>query len=67
MEANAETPPDEPAETLVWLATAAEGGRDSGRYFHAMAEQAPAPQALDDMAAARLWTETERILAAVGA
>ncbi len=66
MDTNAETPPDEPAETLVWLATDAEGGRDGGRYFHAMAEETPAPQALDDEAAARLWSETESLLADIG-
>jgi NAD(P)-dependent dehydrogenase (short-subunit alcohol dehydrogenase family) len=65
MAANADTQPDEAAETIVWLATGPEGGRDGGRYFHAMAEAAPAPQALDDAAAARLWAETERILARI--
>ncbi len=29
--------PDQPAETLGWLATASEGGRDPGRYFYTMA------------------------------
>ena len=66
MEANADTPPEEPAETLVWLATEPEGGRDGGRYFHAMAEETPASQALDDEAAKRLWNETEKLLAKHG-
>ena len=26
--------PDQPAETLVWLATDPEGARDPGGYFH---------------------------------
>lgn len=58
--------PDQPARTLVWMATDAEAGREGGRYFHECAAIAPAPQALDDAAAARLWTETEAILAGLG-
>jgi NAD(P)-dependent dehydrogenase (short-subunit alcohol dehydrogenase family) len=63
MGAMAMTSPDEPARTLVWLATAAETGRDPGRYFHDMQEVAAAPQALDDAAARRLWDASEEILA----
>jgi NAD(P)-dependent dehydrogenase (short-subunit alcohol dehydrogenase family) len=63
MAANASMPPDEPARTLVWLATAPEAGRDGGRYFHDLHEVAAAPQALDDDAAARLWRESEALLA----
>ncbi|MFB4301717.1 SDR family NAD(P)-dependent oxidoreductase [Actinomadura sp. NTSP31] len=59
-------PPDEPAETLVWLAADPEGGRDGGRYFHGKAEETPAEAARDDAAAARLWTESERLLAGLG-
>jgi NAD(P)-dependent dehydrogenase (short-subunit alcohol dehydrogenase family) len=58
--------PDEPAETLVWLATDDEGGRDSGRYFHRQAEETPADAAHDQAAAVRLWTETEALLAKLG-
>ncbi|MEE4450392.1 SDR family NAD(P)-dependent oxidoreductase [Novosphingobium resinovorum] len=54
--------PEQPARTIVWLATAAEGGADGGRYFHDLAEIPAAPQARDDAAAARLWRESERIL-----
>jgi NAD(P)-dependent dehydrogenase (short-subunit alcohol dehydrogenase family) len=54
--------PDEPARTLVWLATADEAGRDAGRYFHDMQDVAPASQALDDEAARRLWQESEIML-----
>jgi NAD(P)-dependent dehydrogenase (short-subunit alcohol dehydrogenase family) len=67
MAANADTQPDEPARTLVWLATDPEGGRDGGRYFHALAEVEAAPQARDDNAAARLWIETEAVLAKIEA
>ncbi|MFC5750838.1 SDR family NAD(P)-dependent oxidoreductase [Actinomadura rugatobispora] len=58
--------PDEPAETLVWLATEPEGGRDGGRYFHRKAEEAPSELARDDAAAARLWSESEKLLAELG-
>jgi NAD(P)-dependent dehydrogenase (short-subunit alcohol dehydrogenase family) len=58
--------PDQPAKTLVWMATAPEAGRDGGRYFHDMAEVAPAPQALDDDAARRLWEASEAMLAKIG-
>lgn len=55
-------PPDEPAETLVWLATDSGAGRAGGRYFHRKAEETPADAALDDDAAARLWKESELLL-----
>ena len=58
--------PDEPAETLAWLATEPEGGRDSGRYFYRKAEETPAEAAQDDAAAARLWQESEALLAKLG-
>jgi NAD(P)-dependent dehydrogenase (short-subunit alcohol dehydrogenase family) len=58
--------PEEPAKTLVWLATAEEAGRDGGRYFHDLREVAAAPQALDAGAAERLWAESEALLARVG-
>lgn len=55
--------PDEPAETLLWLATAPEVGEDSGRYFHRCEEVLAAPQSLDESAARRLWEESEKLLA----
>ncbi|MQY21531.1 SDR family NAD(P)-dependent oxidoreductase [Nocardia macrotermitis] len=58
--------PDEPARTLVWLATSDEGGRAGGRYFHNEAEETPAALAQDDAAAARLWIESEKVLAGLG-
>ena len=58
--------PDEPAETLAWLATDPEGGRDSGRYFYRKAEETPAGAAQDAAAAARLWRETEALLGNLG-
>lgn len=58
--------PDHAAKTLVWLATAPEVGTDGGRYFHDLQEVPAAPQALDDAAAARLWAESEAVLARIG-
>jgi len=58
--------PDEPAETLVWLATDPEGGRAAGRYFHRKAEETPAPAAQDDGGATRLWSDSEKLLAELG-
>jgi NAD(P)-dependent dehydrogenase (short-subunit alcohol dehydrogenase family) len=58
--------PEEPAETLAWLATDPEGGRDSGRYFYLKAVETPTDAAQDQAAAARLWTETEALLNKLG-
>ena len=66
MEAASTIHPDEAARTLVWLATDAEGGRAAGRYFHELQEVTPAPQALDDDAARKLWTASERLLESIG-
>jgi NAD(P)-dependent dehydrogenase (short-subunit alcohol dehydrogenase family) len=65
--ASADTvPPDEPAETLTWLATEPEGGHPGGRYFYRKAEETPAAAAQDDAAAGRLWAESEELLAKLG-
>jgi NAD(P)-dependent dehydrogenase (short-subunit alcohol dehydrogenase family) len=58
---------DEPARTLVWMATAPECGAPGGRYFYDLEEIEPGPQALDGTAARQLWEESERLLAAVPA
>lgn len=55
--------PGQAAETLVWLATDPEGGRESGRYFYNRAEETPSLGAQDDVAAERLWLESEQLLA----
>ncbi len=58
--------PDWPARTLFWMATAPATGLPGGRYFHDMTE-APSSAASQDMAsAARLWDESEAILARLG-
>lgn len=66
MDSNPTESPEIPAQTLVWLATEPEGGRDGGRYFHAMQEVPAASQALDEEAARRLWQESERLLSRLG-
>ena len=58
--------PDEPAETMVWLATDPAGGHNPGRYFYRKAEEVPGDAALDDAAAARLWSESEALLKSLG-
>jgi NAD(P)-dependent dehydrogenase (short-subunit alcohol dehydrogenase family) len=58
--------PDEPAETLTWLATAPEGGHPGGRYFYQKAEETPSAAAQDDVAAGRLWADSETLLAKLG-
>ena len=58
--------PDEPAETLTWLATEPEGGRHGGRYFYQKAEETPSAAAQDDAAAGKLWEESEALLAKLG-
>jgi NAD(P)-dependent dehydrogenase (short-subunit alcohol dehydrogenase family) len=66
MAAADKVPPEEPAETLVWLATDPEGGREAGRYFYRKAEETPSEAAQDNAAAARLWAETENLLGKLG-
>lgn len=59
-------PPDEPAETLTWLAAEPAGGHPGGRFFYQKAEETPSAAARDDAAAGRLWSETEALLAKLG-
>jgi NAD(P)-dependent dehydrogenase (short-subunit alcohol dehydrogenase family) len=58
--------PESAADTLVWLATALEVGRVTGGYFHKRAQLNPAPAGSDDEAAARLWAESEALVARAG-
>ena len=55
--------PEAAAATLVWLATAREAGEITGRYYHQGVERDPAPAAMDDAAAARLWELSEALVA----
>jgi hypothetical protein len=43
-----------------------QAGEGSGRYFHNREALSPSPAALDDIAAARLWRESEALLARMG-
>ncbi len=58
--------PAQAARTTVWLATAPEAGEGSGRYFYNCEALSPSTAALDDAAAARLWSESELLLARLG-
>jgi NAD(P)-dependent dehydrogenase (short-subunit alcohol dehydrogenase family) len=58
--------PEEGADTLVWLATSAEGGQSSGGYFHQRKPRAANPFAEDDAAVERLWAESEKLLTQAG-
>lgn len=49
------------AETIVHLASSEQVGGASGDYFYQCRRETPAPQALDEEAARRLWTESERL------
>ena len=66
METLQSVPPEAGADTLVWLATAPEAGGLTGGYFHKREALSPAPAALDDGAAARLWRESEALVARAG-
>jgi NAD(P)-dependent dehydrogenase (short-subunit alcohol dehydrogenase family) len=53
--------PEQGAETLVWLATSAEGGRPGGLYYEKQQAVEPAPAARDARLAARLWEASEEL------
>jgi NAD(P)-dependent dehydrogenase (short-subunit alcohol dehydrogenase family) len=59
-------PPEEAAQPLVWLATSDEAGQSSGLYWNRGVSEAPNPIALDDAACARLWAESEKLVAKAG-
>jgi NAD(P)-dependent dehydrogenase (short-subunit alcohol dehydrogenase family) len=58
--------PEAGADTLVWLAAAPAAGSVTGGYFHKREALSPAPAALNDAAAARLWKESEALVARSG-
>ena len=49
------------ADTLVWLATAAQPGEASGQYYHNRAAVPASAAAGDTQAAERLWRESEKL------
>ncbi|MET0269392.1 MAG: SDR family NAD(P)-dependent oxidoreductase [Sphingomonas sp.] len=55
--------PQAVGDDLVWTATDPAAGAPGGRLFLHRAETAPAPRGQDDAAAARLWRESERLVA----
>lgn len=55
---------EEGARTTLFLAGSPQVAGVSGRYFVKAQEAAPAPQALDDAAAARLWQLSEELVKA---
>ena len=59
--------PRDGADTLIWLALAAEPGTTTGGYFHQRAPMAVSKVAEDDQAARRLWTESEALVARAAA
>jgi len=59
-------PPEVGADTLLWLATAPETGKVSGSYFFKREALSPSAAALDDAAAARLWKESDALVARAG-
>ena len=50
------------AETLVWLATDAEGGAPTGAYYVDRRSRAPSAQARDAAAASRLWAASAALV-----
>ena len=52
---------EEGADTLIWLATAAEGGRDSGGYWYQRKPRAANPLVNDDAVVDRFWKESEKL------
>ena len=56
-------PPEVAADTLVWLASDEEPGKSTGGYFFERKPEAVSPLAEDDEAAARLWLESEKLVA----
>jgi NAD(P)-dependent dehydrogenase (short-subunit alcohol dehydrogenase family) len=53
--------PEEGAETIVYLASAAEAAKASGQYFNRCQAVTPSKEAQDQAVAMRLWEESERL------
>ncbi len=58
--------PEDAAKPLVWLATSQQVGQQSGLYWNRTVVEDPNPLALDDSICARLWQESETLLAKAG-
>src|SRR5262249_5535817 len=59
--------PREAADTLIWLATAAEPGLSNGGYFHQRTPAEVSALGQDEQSAERLWRESEALVARAGA
>jgi len=57
----------EGADTLIWLATAAEPGRSSGGYWEKRQPRQPNPLADDPAVVERFWQESKKLVASAGA
>jgi len=55
--------PADGADTLIWLATAEEPGRSSGGYWYLRQPRTPNPLIDDDAYIARMWEESEKLVA----
>ena len=53
--------PEKGAETIVYLASSNDVANSNGQYFYKCRPLAPSKEAQDDVAARRLWEETERL------
>jgi NAD(P)-dependent dehydrogenase (short-subunit alcohol dehydrogenase family) len=53
---------EEGADTLIWLATSEEGGRNSGGYWHQRQPRPPNPIVEDDAIVDRFWEESEKLV-----
>jgi NAD(P)-dependent dehydrogenase (short-subunit alcohol dehydrogenase family) len=60
-------PPEQGADTVLWLATAEEPGASSGGYFYERRPRTPHPSVEDAAYVERLWAESERLVQAAGA
>ena len=56
--------PDEGADTIVYLASSPEGAEATGAYFVKRKITEPSAAARDDVAAKRLWVESEKLAGA---
>ena len=54
----------EGADTLIWLATAAEGAASNGGYWFCRAPREPNPIVADQAVRDRFWSESERLVRA---
>ncbi|MEX0800715.1 MAG: SDR family oxidoreductase [Dehalococcoidia bacterium] len=59
--------PEQGARTSIYVASAPELEGVTGKYFSDSKETEPAPAALDDEAAKRLWAASEELIARAGA